>query len=192
MTTPASASGGQARQPVQPQANPVVLAQNRCMPQPGEKNAPEFDVDKPQKLHRFFERMDDWFTIDIIVRDAEKKRRLICYTDVDTEQHWKAMPEFVSGTYDEFKEAILASYPKAVEVNRGSVEALKKKVRNLGMIDVSEKDLLLSLVRIMTAKVAKLKKLNPPIHTNRELVEIFLKCLTKGFAAKVAHKLSIH
>jgi len=44
----------------------------------------------------------------------------------------------------------------------------------------------------MTAEVAKLKKLNPSIHTNRELVEIFLKCLTKGFAAKVAQKLSIH
>jgi hypothetical protein len=192
MPTTASSSGGQASQPVQPQANPVVLAHNRRMPQPGEKNAPEFDVDKPQELHRFFERMDDWYTIESIVVDAEKKRRLVRYTDVDTEQQWKAMPEFINGTYDEFKEAILASYPKAVDVNRGSVEALKKKVRNLGMIDVSEKDVLLSLVRIMTAEVAKLKKLNPPIHTNRELVEIFLKCLTKGFAAKVAQKLSIH
>jgi len=57
MATPASTSGGQASQPVQPQANPVVLAQNRHMPQPGEKNAPEFDVDKPQELHRFFECM---------------------------------------------------------------------------------------------------------------------------------------
>ena len=192
MATPASTSGGQASQPVQPQANPVVLAQNRRMPQPGEKNAPEFDVDKPQELHRFFERMDDWFAIESIVLDAEKKRRLVRYTDVDTEQQWKAMAEFVNGTYDEFKEAILVSYPKAVDVNRGSVEALKRKVRNLGVIDVSEKDLLLALVRIMTAEVAKLKKLNPPIHTNRELVEIFLKCLTKGFAAKVAQKLSIH
>jgi len=72
--------------------------------------------------------MYDWFAIESIVLDAEKKRRLVRYTDVDTEQQWKAMAEFVNGTYDEFKEAILVSYPKAVDVNRGSVEALKKKV----------------------------------------------------------------
>ena len=44
----------------------------------------------------------------------------------------------------------------------------------------------------MTAEVLKLKKISPPIHTNRELVELFLRRLTPDFAARVAHKLSVH
>ncbi len=44
----------------------------------------------------------------------------------------------------------------------------------------------------MTAEVAKLKKITPLIHTNRELVDIFLGRLTQDFAANIAAKLSVH
>jgi len=44
----------------------------------------------------------------------------------------------------------------------------------------------------MTAEVLKLKKIQPPIHTNRELVELFLGRLDTDFAARVANKLSVH
>ena len=44
----------------------------------------------------------------------------------------------------------------------------------------------------MTAEVLKLKKIQPPIHTNRELVDLFLRSLTPEFASRVASKLSEH
>jgi hypothetical protein len=47
-------------------------------------------------------------------------------------------------------------------------------------------------VRVITAEVMKLKRITPPIHTNRELVELFLSRLTPDFASRVAGKLSMH
>src|SRR5260221_12908246 len=44
----------------------------------------------------------------------------------------------------------------------------------------------------MTAEVVKLKKITPSIHTNHELVELFLDRLMPDFANRVASKLSMH
>jgi len=102
------------------------------------------------------------------------------------ERQWKALPEFSAGTY-EAKRKLLMLYPKAEELGRGSMDNLKKKMRGIGEIGVNDRDVLLSLIRIITAELSKLK-----IHTNRELVEMFLGCLSRKFAASVAQKLSIH
>jgi hypothetical protein len=162
------------------------------MPKPGEKNAPTFDADKPEELGRFFERVEDWFTDEHIDDDTEKKRRIVKYLDPEPEVQWKALPTFLAGTFEDFKSQVMASYPKAEEVMRGSVAALTRKISQLGPIAADERDDLLSLVRIVNAEVQKLQKISPPIHTNRELVELFLKRLTPDFAARVANKLSVH
>lgn len=162
------------------------------MPQPGEKNAPFFDVDKPQELSRFFERMEDWFAEEALTADADKKKKTVRYTDVETEDQWKALSKFDIGTFNEFKDQVISVYPKAVDVAKGSVAGLKKKIKQIGLVSADDRDELLSLIRIMTAEVAKLKKITPPIHTNRELVDIFLGRLTQDFAANIAAKLSVH
>jgi len=108
------------------------------------------------------------------------------------ERQWKALPEFSAGIYEALKEKLLTLYPKAEELGRGSVDNLKKKMRGIGEIGVNDRDVLLSLIRIITAELSKLKNISPPIHTNRELVEMFLGCLSRKFAASVAQKLSIH
>lgn len=162
------------------------------MPKPGEKNAPMFDPDKPEELGRFFDRIEDWFRDDEIVGDLEKKRRIVRYLDADSEIQWKAFSKFAAGTYEEFKTQVMSSYPAAEEVMKGSVAALKRKIKKIGPVATDERDELLSLVRIMTAEVMKLKNITPPIHTNRELVELFLGRLTADFASRVAGKLSMH
>jgi hypothetical protein len=85
----------------------------------------------------------------------------------------------------------MASYPKAEEIMKGSVTALKRKIRELGPIAPKDRNELLSLIRIMTAEVLKLKQIQPPIHTNRELVDLFLARLTVDFAGIIANKLSV-
>jgi hypothetical protein len=162
------------------------------MPKPGEKNAPTFDVDKPEELGRFFDRMEDWFADDGLVNDGEKKKRIVKYLDADSEIQWKALPSFSTGTFEEFKAEAMSSYPAAEEVMKGSVAALKRKLKRLGPIASDERDDLLALIRVMTAEVMKLKKITPPIHTNRELVDLFLGRLTPDFANSVASKLSVH
>jgi hypothetical protein len=177
-----------------PQTNPNIPAPTttRKMPKPGEKNAPTFDPDKPEELGRFFERIEDWFADEGIVNDVDKKRRIVKYLDADSEIQWKALAKFSEGTFEAFRKAVMASYPKADEIMKGSVAALKKKIGKIGPVEADERDELLSLVRIMTAEVLKLKKIQPPIHTNRELVDLFLSRLTPDFASRVASKLSVH
>ena len=162
------------------------------MPKPGEKNAPTFDPEKPEELGRFFERIEDWFAEDGIVDDDVKKKKIVKYLDADSEIQWKAFSKFGQGSFAEFREQIMASYPKAEDVMKGSVSALKKRIKKIGPVDVDERDELLTLIRIMTAEVGKLKTIQPAIHTNRELVELFLSRLTQDFARRIAHKLSVH
>jgi hypothetical protein len=178
--------------PVLPNTIPSKMPTIRKMPKPGEKNAPTFDPEKPEELGRFFDRLEEWFEEDEITADAEKKKRTVRYLDADSEIQWKAFSKFAEGTYPEFKAQVMASYPKAEEVMKGSVAALKRKIKKIGPIEVDERDELLSLIRIMTAEVGKLKLITPPIHTNRELVELFLSRLNSDFAARVAQKLSFH
>jgi hypothetical protein len=187
--TIAQASGSVAQ--LQNRAASVVTS-TRKMPKPGEKNAPVFDTEKPEELGRFFERMEDWYIDENIDSDAEKKRRIVRYLDADSESQWKALSSFMDGTFEEFKAEVLASYPKAEDVMKGSVSALRKKIKRLGPIEADDRDELLALIRIITAEVLKLKKISPPIHTNRELVELFLARLSPDFAARVANKLSVH
>jgi hypothetical protein len=163
----------------------------RKMPKPGEKNAPTFDTDKPEELGRFFERMEDWFADEGINDDLDKKRRIVRYLDPDSESQWKALSKFEDGTFDEFQTQVMASYPKAEEILKGSVTALKRKIQGIGPVAPRERDDLLTLIRIMTAEVLKLKKIKPPIHTNRELVDLFLSRLTVDFAGIIANKLSV-
>ena len=164
----------------------------RKMPKPGEKNAPTFDPEKPEDLGRFFERIEDWFADEGIRDDTDKKKRIVKYLDTDSESQWKAQSKFLDGSFEEFKKDVMASYPRAEEVMKGSVSALKKKIKKIGPVAVDERDELLSLVRTMTAEVLKLKSIQPPIHTNRELVDLFLARLTPDFAGRVANKLSVH
>lgn len=164
---------------------------SRKMPKPGEKNAPVFDPEKPEELGRFFERMEDWFADDGINTDVEKKKKIVKYLDADSETQWKALSKFANGTYTDFRAQVMRSYPKAEEVMKGSMTAFRRKLRKYGPIAADERDELLALIRMTNAEVAKLKEIRPPIHTNRELVELFLARLASDFATRIAQKLSV-
>jgi hypothetical protein len=115
------------------------------MPQPGEKNAPFFDIERPQELNRLFKRMEDWFAEENLVADIERKRKTVRYTDVETEDQWKALSTFDTGTFEQFKEQVIACYPRAVDVAKGSVAGLKKKIKQTGLVSAEDRDELLFL-----------------------------------------------
>lgn len=123
------------------------------MPKPGEKNAPVFDPEKPEELGCFFDRIEDWFKDEEIEDDQERKTRIIKYLDPDSEIQWKAFSTFAGGTYNEFKAQVMASYPDAEEVMKGSVTMLKRKIKKIGPVSPEDRSELLSLIRIMTAEV---------------------------------------
>lgn len=190
--TPVTTTGASGSQSQSTNIRSYTQTSRQRMPKPGEKNAPTFDPEKPEELGRFFDRIEDWFKDEGLEDDTEKKTRIVKYLDPDSEIQWKAFPKFLEGTFHDFKAEVMESYPEAEEVMKGSVTALKRKIKKLGPVAPDDKSELSALIRVMTAEVMKLKSITPPIHTNRELVELFLERLTPDFASRVASKLSVH
>ena len=86
-----------------------------CMPMRNERAAPTFDSSKPREIPRFFEDLESLMNRANIITDTEKKKQVLKYIDVNTEQMWKTFPEYIlaTHTYDDFKKVILDQYPDA-------------------------------------------------------------------------------
>jgi len=93
----------------------TVMATPIPMPTRNERTAPKFDTSRPRELPRFFEDLEDLMTRAQIALDTDKKKQAVRYTDFETEQIWKAVPEFKDNnkTYNDFKKAIMQHYPDA-------------------------------------------------------------------------------
>ena len=85
------------------------------MPARGERAAPTFDTTKPRELPRFFDDLEYLFDRAGMTENADRKKHLLRYVDVDTEQTWKTFSEYksIDKTYSDLKEAILKYYPDA-------------------------------------------------------------------------------
>ena len=157
-----------------------------------EKNAPSFDLSKLEELLQFFECIKDWFSDENISDNDDKKQCIVRYLDPDSEAQWKVLPKFTAEIFQVFKDKVMAAYPQAEEVTKGSVSALKRKIKQVSPVAADERDDLGLLIRIMAAEIVKFKKITLPIHTNRELVDLFLGRLTMDFASRVVQKLVMH
>ena len=91
---------------------PHIPMSTRKMPKPSEKNAPSFDPSKPEDFSRFFKYIEDWFSDKNISDDDDKKWRIVRYLDPDSEVQWKVLPKFTAGTFQAFKDEVMAAYPK--------------------------------------------------------------------------------
>ena len=83
----------------------------------GERTAPIFDGNRARDLPRSFTDIETLFRQAKFTDDNEKKKQVVYYTDFDTEQLWKYIPEFdnPTSTYADFKDAIMDYYPEAAE-----------------------------------------------------------------------------
>jgi hypothetical protein len=85
------------------------------MPMRNERAAPTFDGSNPRVLPRFFKDLETLMARAEITSEIEKKKQVLNYVDVDTEQMWNTFPEYLQPTltYADFKAAILEQYPDA-------------------------------------------------------------------------------
>lgn len=164
------------------------------MPACGARDAPRFDQEKPRELLRFFKNLEDQFKRNNIVDSQEKKEFAGRYADVDTEIDWKGMRSYAVGkTWEEHREEIIASYPEASGLSKGSLknlERLCKENRRLSRQDISE---LTAFKRKFQSEVSRLESTTPnsppSIVSNRELVGMVLQCFEESFRAAVTLRL---
>ena len=62
------------------------MAQSFYMPMRGEQTAPTFDGNRAQDLPKSFADIEQLFRRANITDDNEKKKQVVYYTDIDTEQ----------------------------------------------------------------------------------------------------------
>ncbi|KAK0431169.1 hypothetical protein EV421DRAFT_1929754 [Armillaria borealis] len=167
-----------------------MSASTQKMPRLMSRDVPKFDSDEPENLRHFLGQMEDLFSDYSITDNDKKKKKLVRYTDAHTEEEWQALDEYDSGTFAEFKEAVLKNYPEAADAETGTWErraCIACKFSNLG---ADECESYLKFKHRFLTKAKKLQK-PPALVTNRELVEKFTESLSPAFRENIAARLSI-
>src|SRR6202522_1980838 len=118
------------------------MAEIFYMPMRGERTAPILDGTRARDLPRTFTDLETLFRRAKITDDNEKKKQVIYYTDFDTEQLWKYLPEFDDPTinYADFKDVIMDYYPEAAEFlySITDINSLTDESQRLGMASVQD------------------------------------------------------
>src|SRR5271168_2953530 len=114
-STPGSSFTDADRLIPKPNSISEEMAQPFYMLMRGKRMAPKFDTTRPRELPRYFEQLETLMTRANVAVENDKKKHVVYYTDVDTEQLWKSIPEFPdpASTYDNSKNAIMEHYHDA-------------------------------------------------------------------------------
>ncbi|PBK84796.1 hypothetical protein ARMGADRAFT_942837 [Armillaria gallica] len=160
-----------------------MSASTQKMPRPTSRDMPKFDSDEPENLHRFLGQMEDLFSDYSITDDNKKKKKLVRYTDVCTEE-WQALEEYDGGTFAEFKDAILKNYPEAADAETGTWERLTCISRKFSNFGADEHESYLKFKHRFLTEAKKLQK-PPVLVTNCELVEKFTESLSPAFRENI-------
>ncbi|KAF4609433.1 hypothetical protein D9613_012930 [Agrocybe pediades] len=163
-------------------------------PLPGTKDAPKFDEKEPLELMRFFERMEDLFENHPtqFATDKQKIQALGKYASARTEMEWRAFDTYSKEKYEDYKRDILDSYPEARKLERGSLDTLQTICDSYRRNPIASDDLpgLAGLIRAFRAEAKKLLK-EPPLVSNRDLVDRFVRCLTEDFQVQIDARLGL-
>ena len=152
---------------------------------PGSKDAPKFKSSKPEELRRFIRLMEDLWTDAGITDDKTKKTMIGKYADQDCEEEWAAFTSFEEGhTWAEFKEELIENYPEAAAAERGTPARIRQLCSETSKIRLGDMPALYAFRRAFISEAKKLQK-PPAAMANRELVELFIGCLSESLASAV-------
>ena len=174
-----------------PERSAVSATSEKRMIAPGARDAPRFKSTKPEELRRFIRLMEDLWYEARVTDDKVKKQMIGKYADQESEEEWAAFETFVTPySWNEFKAELIGNYPEAAAAERGTPERLRKICKETEKINLGDMISLFAFRRSFMAEARKLAK-DPPIVGNRELVELFLGCLSEHFASAVLQFLAL-
>ncbi|KAJ7177321.1 hypothetical protein C8R43DRAFT_1118325 [Mycena crocata] len=83
------------------------------MPARGDRNAPQFNSQKPRELPRYFQDLQYLFTRANVTDSTEKKQHSTRFLTVEDQAVWETLEQFTDAakSFDEFKTAVLSLYP---------------------------------------------------------------------------------
>src|SRR6202522_738607 len=136
------------------------MAQSFYMQMRGERTAPVFESNRARDLPKAVTELERLFRRANITDDIEKKKQVVYYTDIDTEEIWQYIPEFdePTSTYADFKDAIMEFYLEAAELLYAitDIDSLTDERQRLGMTSVQDlSDYYLQFMAITTWLIKK-------------------------------------
>jgi hypothetical protein len=151
---------------------------------PGTRDAPKFYASEPEELLRFISRMEDLWKEAGIEDGITKTTMIGKYADRESENHWKIFKNYEKNAWEEFKKELITTYPEAAESERGTPAKIRELCANTPTIRLGDMKALHRFRRAFWAEAKKL--LEPPkAMSNRELVELFIRCLSESFASSL-------
>jgi hypothetical protein len=128
--------------------------------------------------------MEDLWADAGVTDEEVKKKKIGKYADQDSEEEWAAFDSYATGSWAEFKKELLANYPEAAAAERGTPARIRQICVEHGKISLGDMVSLYSFRRAFMTEARKLLQ-TPPVISNRELVEMFIGCLSAPFAGAV-------
>ncbi|KAG5633368.1 hypothetical protein H0H81_008389 [Sphagnurus paluster] len=116
-----------------------MAAPARHMPFRGQNSAPTLVTGSNgvPELARFFTDIEYLFEDCQINADADKKRHILRYLELQDSRLWESLPTFAAGTYAAWKNEVRALYPGTSEERRYSVADLHVLVGEWNMRVIS-------------------------------------------------------
>ena len=168
---------------------PLTMGTDRKMIAPGSRDAPKFDSTRPHELRRFIRLMEDLWKEAGVTDDAQKKLMIGKYADEESEEEWTALDTFgAEHSWLAFKKELLENYPEAAAAERGTPARLRQLCSETREIKLGNLAALYAFRRAFLAEAKKLMK-PPAAMANRELVELFISCLSESMASAVLQHL---
>jgi hypothetical protein len=169
--------------------------ENKKMIAPGSRDAPKFSSASPEGLRRFIRLMEDLWEQAGVVNDDAKKSMIGKYADEDCEEEWTAFTTYGKGhSWEKFKKELIENYPEAAAAERGTPARIRQLCMETAKVSLGDMPSLYTFRRAFMAEARKLLK-PPAAMANRELVELFIGCLTDAFASAVlqflGHKMNV-
>jgi uncharacterized coiled-coil protein SlyX len=127
-----------------------------------------------------------------ITDEQEKMNWAISYVDSQTRADWTGFAEFAATvpSWSDFKDRLRKEYPQLITGEQGSVKALTRICGSYRPISLGEEERLLEFKRRFTIEANKCLK-DPPIISNRELVDMFVDTLDATFKETLDNRLSV-
>ena len=159
------------------------MTTDKKMVTPGSRDAPKFQSNRPEELRRFIRLIEDLWKDAGVTDDETKKNMIGKYADQDSEEEWAAFETFKTGrSWAEFKNELIENYPEAAAAERGTPVRIRQICSEQSRVRLGDMPALYSFRRAFMAEAKKLQK-PPAAMSNRELVELFLGCLSESFAS---------
>lgn len=161
--------------PTDPKTFPPTYATHR----------PRYDADKPVSVLEYIKGCEEVMSACKVTDDRIKKKILIHYLDLISQQHWKSLGKWLTGTYEEFKAEIMSYHPTALREQKGGLTQLYSLCDTYRSVTMARPVEALQFILKFRAEAKKVVKQGVG---NREIVSAFMGTLGETFREKIWEK----